>query len=286
MWKFLKWGGSGWRQSVGVRTNLNERVGSRLRVNDDFLNQDHPTKSCAQTNRTETWENLIIIIITIISLCITIIIVNIQRSVSKRDYSHVQIHVNKIMTPYYLTHDWTRWLYSVQIVHHIQQIEMAVNMTEAPFKRLSNDSLVKADTNQVTQKPVPVPSQTSTQTHGAQNKPDLDCAKTILFACRIGDQTDSKWTNSRDKSRWIPAGCISTRVWSMDMSTTYDDALHIFMYVCTWTSFNSDSYLRRLNEIWPTYFQRCKSILIWSWIAKFRCPPSVHQFAAAFAAAC
>ena len=105
------------------------------------LNQDHPTKSCAQTNRTETWENLIIIIITITSLCITIIIVNIQRSVSKRDYSHVQIHVNKIMTPYSHAHYWTRWLYSVQIVHHIQQIEMAVNMTEAPFKRLSNDSL-------------------------------------------------------------------------------------------------------------------------------------------------
>ena len=185
------------------------------------------------------------------------------------------------MTPYSHTHYWTRWLYSVQIVHHIQQIEMAVNMTEAPFKRLSNDSLVKADTNQVTPTPVPVPSQTSTPTHGAQNKPDLDCAKTILFACRTGDQTDSKWTNSRDKSRWISAGCISTRVWSMDMSTTYDDALHVFMYVCTWASFNSDSYLRRLNEIWSTYFQRCKSILIWSWIAKFRCPPSVHQFAAA-----
>ena len=70
---------------------------------------------------------------------------------------------------------------------------MAVNMTEAPFKRLSNDSLVKADTNQVTQTPVPVPSQTSTPTHGgAQNKPDLDCAKTILFACRTGDQTDGE----------------------------------------------------------------------------------------------
>ena len=64
-------------------------------------------------------------------------------------------------------------------------------MTETPFKRLSNDSLVKADTNQVT--PTPVPSQTSTPAHGAQNKPDLDCAKTILFACRTGDdQTDSK----------------------------------------------------------------------------------------------
>ena len=67
---------------------------------------------------------------------------------------------------------------------------MAVNMTEDPFKRLINDSLVKADANQVT--PTPVPSQTSTPTHGAQNKPDLDCAKTILFACRTGDQTDSK----------------------------------------------------------------------------------------------
>ena len=60
---------------------------------------------------------------------------------------------------------------------------MAGNMTEAQLKRLTDDTCIKADTNQITLTPVPGRS---------QNKPDLDSVKTILFACITGDQTDGE----------------------------------------------------------------------------------------------